>query len=234
MKLEICANSYQSAINAQKAGAHRIELCSELSIGGISPSYGLIKKVAQELSIPVFVLIRPRSGNFNYSEAEFEIMKENIWLCKQVGVKGIVSGILKNDNSIDLERTRELVEISKPMSFTFHRAFDEVTNPRETLEELINLGTDRILTSGQREKAEDGIELLSELQKLAEDKIIILAGSGINPDNARIFKDARLKEIHTSASKIINQENDSYFGQITQTVSDIEIIKDILKAIENA
>ena len=234
MKLEICANSYQSAINAQKAGAHRIELCSELSVGGITPSYGLLKKVSRDLIIPVNVLIRPRSGDFTYSDDEFDIMKENIQLCKKLGVAGIVSGVLFSDNTLDIERTQELVEISKPMNFTFHRAFDVVSNPKETLKELINSGVDRVLTSGQKEKAEDGIELLSELQKIAKNKIIILAGSGINPDNAKIFKVGGLKEIHTSASKKNYPKNDSYFGKTVQTVSDIQTIKDILIALKNA
>lgn len=234
MKLEICANSYQSAINAEKAGAHRIELCSELSVGGITPSYGLLKTVMKKVTIPVNVLIRPRSGNFTYSGEEFQIMKANILLCKELGCNGIVSGVLNLDNSIDTKRTQELVELTKPMSFTFHRAFDEVRDPKQTLEELINLGVDRILTSGLEEKAEDGIELLSDLQKLAENKIIILAGSGIKPDNVKLFKDAGIKEIHASASKNLGPNIDSYFGKTKQTVSDIQIIKDILIAIENA
>lgn len=234
MILEICANSYQSAINAEKAGAHRIELCSELSVGGITPSYGLIKKVVQELSIPVFVLIRPRNGNFVYSETEFEIMKNDIQVCKELGIKGIVSGVLNSNNSLDIERTKQLVELSKPLSFTFHRAFDCVPNPKKALEQLMDLGVDRILTSGRESKAVNGIELLKELQETAKDKLIILAGSGINPTNAIHFKEAGLKEIHASASKVIQQENSSYFGNSTQTVSDIHTIQEILKTIENA
>ena len=234
MKLEICANSYQSAINAEKTGAHRIELCSELSVGGITPSHGLLKEVLRDISIPVNILIRPRSGDFVYSDSDFKIMKSNISLCKELGCSGIVSGVLFSDNSLDTHRTNELIEISKPMDFTFHRALDEVTNPRKTLEELINLGVDRVLTSGQKEKAEDGIELLSDLQKLAENKIIILAGSGIKPDNVKMFKDAGIKEIHASASKNLEPNGDSYFGKTIQTVSDIQTIKDILIAIENA
>jgi copper homeostasis protein len=123
MILEICANSYQSAVNANIAGAHRIELCSEISVGGTTPSYGLLKKVMADIDIPVHVLIRPRSGNFTYSDIEFDIMKENIRICKDLGCAGIVSGVLHEDNSIDIKRTSELIELSKPMSFTFHRAF---------------------------------------------------------------------------------------------------------------
>jgi copper homeostasis protein len=131
MKLEICANSYQSALNAEKAGADRIELCSELSVGGITPSYGLLKVVSENITIPVFVLIRPRSGNFNYSDAEFDIIKNNIKLCKKLGLKGIVSGVLNDDNTIDIKRTQELIELSSPLSFTFHRAFDCVPNAKK-------------------------------------------------------------------------------------------------------
>ncbi len=131
MLLEICANSYQSAINAEKAGANRIELCAELAVGGITPSYGLLKKVMNDLTIPVHVLVRPRSGDFTYSDAEFQILKEDILICKELGVLGIVSGVLNLDNTIDLERTKELVETAKPMNFTFHRAFDWVLNPMD-------------------------------------------------------------------------------------------------------
>ena len=140
MKLEVCANSYQSAKNARDAGAHRIELCQELSVGGITPSYGLKKKVITDLSIPTLVLIRPRSGNFVYTDEEFAIMKSDIKQCKALGVHGIVSGVLKEDKSIDIERTKELIALTRPLPFTFHRAFDEVENPEEGLEQLIELG----------------------------------------------------------------------------------------------
>ena len=231
MILEICANSYQSAVNAEIASAHRIELCSEISVGGITPSLGLLKKVLQSLTIPVHVLIRPRSGNFTYSDKEFEIMKENIRLCKDLGCAGIVSGVLHEDNSIDLKRTKELIELSKPMSFTFHRAFDVVSKPKEALLQLIALGVHRLLTSGQQEKAEDGIDLLLELQKLAKNKLTILPGSGINSENCIHFKNNGFTEIHSSASKIISNRTHSYFGNTPQIVSDINSIKNILDNI---
>ena len=176
MKLEICANSYQSAKNAQDAGAHRVELCQELSVGGITPSYGLLKQVVDKLSIPIFVLIRPRGGCFVYSNAEFDIMKHNIQLCKELGCQGIVSGVLNTNKTIDLIRTKELVELTKPLSFTFHRAFDEVVNPKETLEQLIDLGVRRVLTSGQESSAEKGLLLLKQLYEISKGRIIILAG----------------------------------------------------------
>ena len=229
MLLEVCANSYQSAKNAQEAGAHRIELCQELSVGGITPSYGLLKQVIENLKIPVFVLIRPRSGNFVYSNDEFEIMKQNIQLCKEMGCQGIVSGVLKEDRTIDIIRTKELVELSSPLKFTFHRAFDEVENPENALNQLIDLGIERILTSGQEVTAVKGLELLNRLNIMANDRITILAGSGINAGNVSKFKSIGLKEIHTSASKKIEQEK-SLFGT-TNTISDLNNIKTIINEL---
>ena len=231
MILEICANSYESAINAQKAGADRIELCSELSVGGITPSYALLKKVSEEITIPINILIRPRSGNFCYSDSECELMKQNIKLCKEFGFNGIVSGILNADKSIDVERTKELIELSKPLSFTFHRAFDSVPNSKKALQNLIDLGVKTILTSGQESKAIEGIELLKELNDIAKGKLTILAGGGINPKNAKLFKEVGLKEIHASASKIIPSIDKNSYFEIIQTVSDVKIINEIQNAL---
>lgn len=233
MILEICANSYQSAINAEKAGAHRIELCSELSIGGVTPSYGLIKKVINDLSIPVFVLIRPRGGNFAYSDAEFDIMKKDILVCKKLGVSGIVSGALRSDQTLDKERTKELIELSRPLQFTFHRAFDCVPDPIKTLDQLIDLKVDRILTSGQKSNAEDGLELLIELKKRSNNQLTILAGSGINPKNAKAFQSAELKEIHTSASTVVREDSHPFFGARKETISDIKTIQNILNSFHD-
>lgn len=229
MKLEVCANSFQSAKNAQDADAHRIELCQELSVGGISPSYGLIEKVLNDLNIPTFVLIRPRSGNFVYTAEEFAIMKSDIEQCKVLGVHGIVSGVLNEDKSIDIARSKELLALTRPLPFTFHRAFDEVENPDEALEQLIELGVDRVLTSGQEKSAEKGISLLAHLNKQANGRITILAGGGVSSQNAAQFKAIGLKEIHASASVTLNQDN-SMFGY-PQTVSDLTQIKAILNAI---
>jgi len=233
MKLEICANSYQSAFNAQNSGADRIELCSELSVGGVTPSYAVLKKVSKEINIPVHVLIRPRSGDFYYSEPEFEVMKEDIQMCIKLGFNGIVSGVLNPDNTIDIKRTKELIEISKPLSFTFHRAFDCALNPKKALEELIDLEVHRILTSGQKEKAIDGIALLKELKIMAQNKLIILPGSGINASNVLLFKKVGFKEIHTSASSI-KTNSKVFFDTTPQTVSDPKTIQEILKVIKNA
>ncbi|WP_028871853.1 copper homeostasis protein CutC [Psychroserpens burtonensis] len=233
MTLEICTNSYQSAKNAQIAGAKRIELCSELSVGGITPSYGLIHQIIEELDIETFVLIRPRSGNFQYSEAEFDIIKKDIQICKDLGCHGIVSGVLNEDNTIDIKRTQDLIALSKPLPFTFHRAFDVVPNPEKALEQLIKLGVHRILTSGQHPKAIDGIENLKALKEQAKNRIILLAGSGINSQNAKLFKDAGFEELHASASEVIHTVSSVYFGNTPQTVSSITEIKAILKTIDN-
>ncbi|MCK0109172.1 copper homeostasis protein CutC [Flavobacteriaceae bacterium S0825] len=229
MLLEICTNSYQSAKNAQEAGAHRIELCQELSVGGITPSYGLLKQVTDTLSIPVFVLIRPRSGNFVYTEEEFDIMKQDIQLCKNLGCAGIVSGILNKDNTIDIERTKELLELSRPLQFTFHRAFDCVKDPKNSLEQLIALGVDRILNSGLETSAEKGLNLLKQLQEQANGRITILAGSGINSKNAKLFKEVGFNEIHASASTEI-ECNGSLFST-SLTYSDTKKIKALLDEI---
>ena len=239
MKLEICANSYQSALNAQKAGAHRIELCSELAVGGITPNYGLLEKVARQLSIETFVLIRPRSGDFTYSDEEFEIMKTNIRLCKDLGFSGIVSGVLHTDNTIDIDRTQELIEIAKPLSFTFHRAFDWTPNPKEALQQLIDLGVNRVLTSGQNVSAEKGIALLKDLSELGKGKIGILPGGGISKNSASLFLKEGFLEIHASASSKtqtiespkISMNSNKHFDETLISVSDIENIQNILKII---
>lgn len=232
MLVEICANSYQSAINAQKAGAHRIELCSELNTGGITPSFGLLQKISKSINIPVHVLIRPRSGDFCYSKEELEQMKDDISLCKQLNFQGIVCGVLNKNNTIDVEKTKELLEVSRPLSFTFHRAFDCVKEPKIALKKLINLGIDRVLTSGKKETAIQAISFLNDLNKLASNKIIILPGSGINATNLVMFKNKNFKEIHASASKNI-EVNLPFFDTTPQTVSDLEKIKELVKLSKN-
>ena len=202
MIIEVCADSYEYAEKAEKAGADRIELCKHLHLDGLTPNYKTAKKTIENLNIPVFVLIRPRHGDFNYSEKEFELMKADIVKFKEMGCKGIVSGILNNDNTIDIKRTNELVNLSRPLEFTFHRAFDVVTDPLKELEKLIQLGVERVLTSGQKQKAVKGIELLKELKKNAKDKIIIMPGSGINKLNIMNFKS--FNEIHGSFKNEIN------------------------------
>lgn len=207
--LEICASNIQSAINAQNSGADRIELCTELPVGGITPSFGLIKHAVEQLSIPVYVLIRPRGGDFVYSDKEFQIMKSDIEIVKKLGAKGIVSGVLNIDKTIDYKRTKELIELSKPLDFTFHKAFDEVTEPIKELESLIDLGVNRILTSGQKETAEEGLDLLLKMKEIAGNRLTILPGGSVRPSNAELFLKNGFKEIHSSA---VNKGDNRYIS----------------------
>jgi len=200
MILEICANSVRSAINAEEGGADRIELCENLSEGGTTPSYGLLLKARQQVSIPIHVLIRPRAGDFLYSDLEFEVMKEDIKLCKELGFEGVVIGILKADGGVDVERTRILTDLASPMTVTFHRAFDCCRNPEEALEEVIASGCDLILSSGLKATAEEGAALLDKLVIQAKERIRIMPGSGIHSGNISSLKERiRANEWHASA-----------------------------------
>jgi copper homeostasis protein len=240
MIVEICANSYESASNALKAGADRIELCSELALGGITPSHGLIQKVVEELSIDVNVLVRPRSGDFNFSDDEFDVMKRDIKFCKDVGCHGIVSGILKPDNTIDIERTKELIELAKPLSFTFHRAFDWVSDPKMAIQKLIEIGVNRILTSGQKSSALDGITLLTSLMKTTNERIIIMPGAGVNQHNIIQFKDVGFKEIHFSGTKLhkrievpnVSMNSQRFFDETQLAISDLNTIKHLIALVK--
>jgi copper homeostasis protein len=198
MLVEVCANSVESAQNAQNAGADRIELCTELGVGGVTPSYGLLKQIKQRITLPVNVLVRPRSGDFTYSVAEFDAMLQDIDLCVELGFQGVVSGVLHKDFTLDLARTRQLIDRSNGLKFTFHRAFDWVKNPFETLQQLETMGVDTILSSGQRNSALEGFELLSELHDRSS-QCILMPGGGIRPDNVKIFKDQGFQAIHLSA-----------------------------------
>ena len=199
MIIEVCAESYEYAVKAEKAGADRIELCKDLHLDGLTPDYECAKKTIDSLNIPVFILIRPRAGDFIYSDEEFELMKQDIVKFKEMGCKGIVSGILNSDNSIDLKRTKELVELSRPIEFTFHRAFDIVNDPLNEIENLIELDVDRVLTSGQKNKAIEGLELLKELNNISKNRIKIMPGGGITKKN--ITKFSSFSEIHGSFKK---------------------------------
>ena len=196
MIIEVCAESYEYALKAEKAGANRIELCKDLHLDGLTPDYESAKRTIDSLNIPVFILIRPREGDFIYSNEEFELMKRDIIKFKEMGCKGIVSGVLNDDNSIDIERTKELVELSRPLEFTFHRAFDLVSDPFEEIENLIEIGVTRILTSGQKHKAIEGLELLEEFKNISKNRILIMPGSGIS--NMNFMKFNSFNEIHGS------------------------------------
>ena len=200
MKLEIIGFNIESCIAVQEAGAHRIELCDNPSEGGTTPSYGFIKAAREKLSIELYVMIRPRGGDFFYSDDEFEIMKEDIEMCRQSGCDGVVIGLLKKDGSVDKKRCRELVVLAYPLGVTFHRAFDRTKDPFRALEEIIETGCERILTSGQQPKAVDGVQIIKELIAQANDRIIIMPGSGVNAENIiSLVENTGAKEFHSSA-----------------------------------
>lgn len=200
MKIEICLESAEAAFAAQEHGANRVELCANLQVGGTTPNAGTIFMTRKLIDIPLFVLIRPRGGDFCYNRNEIEQMKYNIQLCKSLGVDGVVIGLLNKNGTVDVATTKELVDLARPMQVTFHRAFDRCLNPLEALEQLIDIGVNRILTSGQTPKAMDGIVLLTELVEKAGNRIIIMPGSGVNSDNINeLITTTKAKEIHFSA-----------------------------------
>lgn len=179
--LEICVDSVESAINAHQAGASRIELCGNLVIGGTTPDICLMQAIQKHCNnLPIHVLLRPRFGDFLYTDYEFEVLKENVKLFKKQGAAAVVIGILKADGTLDLERMKELIALARPMKVTLHRAFDMVKDPIQTLEDAISLGIDTILTSGQQDNSLHGIALLKQLKDQAGDRIEVLVGAGVS------------------------------------------------------
>ena len=202
-ELEICIYSVESCVNADKAGADRIELCSSPSDGGITPSYAAILLSRSLFSRQLYVMIRPRGGDFCYSDTEFSIMEKDIITARDAGADGVVFGILHPDGTVDVERTRHLVNISAPMKVTFHRAFDITPEPYKALEDIISAGCYRILTSGQQDTALSGRELIKELVIRSLGRIDIMAGGGINPENVTKLKKTGVNAIHSTAKLII-------------------------------
>ncbi len=194
--IEVCVDSFEMALLSQKAGATRIELCSSLTEGGITPALSQMEKAGEGLKIPAHIMIRPRGGDFLYSNLEFDLMKSDIRHAKRAGASGVVFGILRTDGSIDAPRCRELVELARPMHTTLHRAFDLTSDPFLALEEVISLGFNSILTSGQRQVAEDGLEMIRELVKRAGERIEVIAGSGIQSSNVMLLAKAGVKAFH--------------------------------------
>lgn len=211
--LEVCADSVRSAVEAQSGGADRIELCSGLVIGGLSPSVAMFEQVKKNVDIPVRVLLRPRFGDFCYDEYEFETLKEEVRMFRAAGADGVVIGILRPDGTLDIDRMKTLIECAKSdcgngnssCAVTFHRAFDVCRNPYEALRECVQLGVDTILTSGQKDSAWNGRELLKELAEEVAGKIEILAGAGINPEViGKLAGYAGVTSFHMSGKKVID------------------------------
>ena len=180
---EVCVESFSEALAAEKRGADRIELCDNLYLGGTTPSYGTIKMAMEKLTIPAFPIIRPRGGNFHYSKEEIEIMKEDIKVCKSLGAKGVVLGVLTADNKVDFETLKELVDLASPMEVTFHKAVDELENPVEVIDRFVEIGVKRILSSGTKETALEGKDILNAMIKKADNRIIILIAGKVTSDN---------------------------------------------------
>ena len=203
--LEICIGSVGGAIAAEASGADRVELCDNLLEGGTTPSAGTIRRAIASVSIGVNVIIRPRGGDFCFSDVEFDVMMEDVAFAKSAGANAVVIGILNPDGSVDVERCRALTEAARPLSVTFHRAFDMVRDAHEALDTLIDLGVDRVLTSGLEESALEGMDLLSELAQRAGNRIIVMPGGGITERNiGKILAGTGAKEVHVSASSTVD------------------------------
>jgi copper homeostasis protein len=204
IKFEIACFDFESAMIAQDAGADRIELCVNQTEGGVTPSYGLIELARKNIQIDLNVIIRPRGGNFLYTDFEYEIMENDILICKSLGINGVVLGILNEDNTIDKIRNSELVQFAYPMTTTFHRAFDKTPDAMKAMETVIDCGFTRILTSGQKPTAFEGAKLISGLVKSAGRKIIIMPGGGVRKENINdLINITKAKEYHSSSTKII-------------------------------
>jgi len=198
--LEACVDSVEAAMAAQEGGAQRVELCANLLEGGTTPSAGSIQLARQRIDIGLQVMIRPRGGDFCYTDVEFEIMKLDIEMAKKLGADGVVIGILNPDGTIDRARTRELVELARPMNVTFHRAFDMARDPYQALADLVELGVDRVLTSGQEITAFEGLDLLASLVQQAGERIVVMPGGGIHERNIqRIVEQSGAREVHAAA-----------------------------------
>ena len=180
---EACVESFEKALEAQSNGANRIELCENLAVGGTTPSYGTVKICLEKLNIPIFPMIRARGGNFVYSKDEIEMMKEDIKIFKELGVKGVVLGCLTSDNKIDLELTKELVDLAYPMEVTFHKAIDEILNPLDYIDDLVNIGIKRILTSGGEATALEGKDLINEMIKKSNGRLKIVVAGKVTKGN---------------------------------------------------
>ncbi|QNF31829.1 copper homeostasis protein CutC [Adhaeribacter swui] len=198
--LEICTDSVASCREAEKGGAARVELCANLFEGGTTPTAGCIKIAREQVNIPIHVILRPRGGDFCYSDEEFAVMQHDLEVIKSLGADGVVIGILQADGSIDIARTAALIEQARPMKITFHRAFDMVADPFGAIEQLIALGVERILTSGLEKSALEGSELIAQLIQQAAGRIIIMPGGGITNRNiARLKRETGAVEFHLTA-----------------------------------
>ena len=240
--LEIIAFCIEACLVASASGADRIELCDNPGEGGTTPSAGMIRKAVATTPIPVFPIIRPRGGDFLYSDAEFEIMQDDVTFCRDIGCQGVVLGLLQADGHVDVERTSKLVERAGNMEVTFHRAFDRVADPFASLEDVIRCGCRRILTSGCRPTAEKGLDIIRELQVRAQGRISIMPGSGIRSSNiAAIIQGTGVTEVHSSAASLsasrmsyVNAAMQEDLSHPMPSSSDVQAMRTILDALATA
>lgn len=235
MILEIAAFNIQSAILAANAGAARIELCENPFEGGTTPSFGNLKTIREKIAVPVFPIIRARGGDFFYSNEEFAVMQKDVQLCRQLGFEGIVIGLLKKNATVDIERTKHLVDAAYPMEVTFHRAFDRTKDAFQALEDIIGCGCQRILTSGQMPGAFEGKELIKKLIEQADERIIIMPGSGVRNSNIKAIADyTGATELHSSARKNIDTEMEFINENMHETMTNISVDADEIKYMKAA
>jgi copper homeostasis protein len=207
MKIEICVDSVEGAMAAERGGADRVELCDNLFEGGTTPSGGCIKLARERLRIGLQVIIRPRGGDFLYSDTEHAVMLEDIRLAKALGADGVVIGCLTAAGDIDMARTRAMIELARPLNVTFHRAFDMCRDPQQALEDLVQLGADRVLTSGQEASVLEGLDLICALQKQAAGRTIVMPGGGLTARNVRkIAETSGVSEVHLSARSTVESK----------------------------
>ena len=243
-QFEICTNSVESCLAAQKGGADRVELCAGIPEGGTTPSYGEIAIAREVLThTRLHVIIRPRGGDFLYSDIEIRTMLKDIEIARKLGADGVVFGCLTAEGEVDLPAMQKLMEAAQGLSVTFHRAFDVCRNPQRALEQIIKLGCNRILTSGQQSTAELGIPLLEELQKQAAGRITLLAGCGVNENNiAHIATETGIREFHFSAretieSKMLHRNGTVSMGgtvnieEYQRPITTVERVKETIKAL---
>lgn len=236
ISLEIAAFSVEAAIQAIKAGANRIELCENPQEGGTTPSYGALVLSSKIKEAPIFPIIRPRGGDFLYSDTEYEIMKNDVIMAKELGFPGVVIGLLLADGNIDVERTSQLVALAENMQVTFHRAFDRCLDPIKGLEDIIQTGCKRILTSGQVPNVQNALPLVKQLVKLANNRIVIMPGSGVRANNIKnIVESTGVMEVHSSARKMfptnMQFQKESMQEKMQYTGVDLEEIKEMLSQL---
>ncbi len=228
--LEVIGFTIESCIIARNAGANRIELCDNPADGGTTPSYGFIKAARKKSDIDLFPIIRPRGGDFFYSDDEFSIMKNDIKVCKDLGCDGVVTGILKADGSIDKQRCTQLVELAYPMEVTFHRAFDRTADAKAALEDVIETGCSRILTSGLHTQATTGASIIKTLVENAAGRIIIMPGSGIRSENIiEIATTTGATEFHSSAKTFTASEMQYYNPELNESGQLISVDEEEIK-----